>query len=352
MTLPRRSVALLGLSVVVLAGFVWFMGPASVFAALSGADPVWAAVAVLAGLSAVVSWAGVFRLLVGTDGPTGTWIDSVTLYAAATFPKNVLPAGHASGPVLTAYLFSKRLDREYVPTLALVAMGELVNSLVSVALAVVGLGGLVALTPPSPQRSALAGGVAVTVAVLGVVGAVVYLRRDVLRALVAAGAYLLRSTVGQLSGRARTALAPDRVEHGTARFGATLRRASALRRTLAVAVVLSVAGWFGFVLALYASGLAVGHRIPLALAAFLVPASGVAGAVPLPGGLGGFEIGFTAALVALIGMAPETAVAATLLYRVATYWAVTIASGLAAAYLSVDVTRLTEAAPAAETVGR
>jgi len=351
MALPRRSLAMLGLSVIVLALFVWFMGPASVLAALSGADPVWAVVAVLAGLSAVVAWAGVFRLLVGTDGPTGSWVDSVTLYAAATFPKNVLPAGHATGPVLTAYLFSKRLDREYVPTLALVGMGELVNSLVSVALAVVGLGGLLALTPPSPQRTALAGGVAVTVAVLGIVGAVVYLRRDALRALVAAGAYLLRSTVGRVSRKVRTALAPDRVESGTARLGVTLRRASTLRRTLALAVVLSLAGWFGFVLALYASGLAVGHRIPLALAAFLVPASGVAGAIPLPGGLGGFEIGFTAALVALTGMAPETAVAATLLYRVATYWTVTIASGLAAAYVSLDVGGLADEVPA-ETVVR
>lgn len=340
--LRSRTVLALGLALAVLAGFVGTLGVEEVIGALTAADPLWAGVAVIAALASLLAWSVVFGLLIGTDGETDGWWASTVLYAAATFPKNVLPAGHASGPVVTAYLYSRRLDREYAQTLAQVSMGEVVNTTVSIGVAVAGLGGLFLVTPPSPERHLLAVSLGSGIAVLGVVGGIVWLRRDVLRAAVAALAYLLRESVGRVSTRVEHALEPERVSSGVARFGATFTRASGMRRTLAVATLFSLVGWAGFVLALFASGLAVGKHIPLTLAAFLVPASGIAGAIPLPGGLGGFEIGFTAVLVAMTGMAPETAVAATLIYRVATYWAITAVSGVAALSLSLDVTVVPE----------
>lgn len=340
--LRSRSLLTLGLALVVLAVFVQTLGASAVLDALLASDPVWAGLAILAALGSLLAWSVVFRLLVETTGAAGSLRSSAVLYAAATFPKNVLPAGHASGPVVTAYLYSRRLDREYAPTLAQVSMGEVLNTGLSIGLAVIGLTALLVTTPPSPEQHLLATSLGTGVAAIGVVGGVVWLRRDVLRGLVAALAFLLRSTVGRVSGRVRYGLSPDRIDSGVARFGETFRRASGTGRTLSTAAAFSLLGWLGFVLALVASGAAVGAQIPLALAAFLVPASGIAGAIPLPGGLGGFEIGFTAVLVAMAGMNPETAVAATLLYRVATYWAITVVSGLAAASLSLSVTAMPE----------
>ncbi|WP_246141353.1 flippase-like domain-containing protein [Micromonospora olivasterospora] len=88
---------------------------------------------------------------------------------------------------------------------------------------------------------------------------------------------------------------------------------------MAASVALSLAYGVGLYLAL----LAVGHHLDLRL---LAPAilvclvgEGVATAAPTPGGLGATEAALASGLL-LYGVAADTAVAAVLVYRLATFW--------------------------------
>lgn len=176
---------------------------------------------------------------------------------------------------------------------------------------------------------------------LGLLGAVVWLRQDLLAGGVAGLAYLGRTTVGRLSTRVRRVLAPGRVARGVEQFFGTMRVAGDQRVTMALVLGLSVVGWLGFVVSLLAGMAAVGHPVSPWVAAFLVPASGLVGALPLPGGIGGVEVAMAAALVSLSGVPLSAALAGTLVYRLATYWAVTLLSGLAAVAVSLDPGELT-----------
>jgi len=87
-------------------------------------------------------------------------------------------------------------------------------------------------------------------------------------------------------------------------------------------------------------GLALGAGVvslPATVAPFVVAAPGDANVLPIPGGLGGYEAVGVGALSVFAGADPETAVAAVVLFRAASYWFPLALGGLATAYLSVDV---------------
>ena len=72
---------------------------------------------------------------------------------------------------------------------------------------------------------------------------------------------------------------------------------------------------------------------------FVVPVGSIAGATPLPGGLGGLEAAFIALLVPTAGVSASGATAAVLIHRGATYWLPTLFGGGAAAVIGADSRR-------------
>lgn len=337
MGLSRRTLATLGLSVLLVIAFGWLVGVESLLSVLAGARPGLVGVALAGALAATVCWSEAFRSLLLVEGVEASHWEFFVLYNASVFPKNVLPAGHATGPVVVSLLLSRRLDREYTPTLALMSLGEVVNLLTSLSLALVGIAGVALFVPSSPVQQTVTLSLFALLVVLGAVSALVWRRQDLLRRSLAGLAFLGRATVGRVSARASSWLARDRIVTGADRFVETLSGAGDQRSTMLAVSLLSIAGWLGFVVSLLASMASVGHPVPVAVAAFLVPASGLVGVLPMPGGLGGVEVAMAAALVSLAGVPLAAALAGTLVYRLCTYWALTGISGLAAATVSVDV---------------
>lgn len=95
----------------------------------------------------------------------------------------------------------------------------------------------------------------------------------------------------------------------------------------------SFVGWVFFVLPLSIAALALDVMIPVWLVFFIIPASTLATLLPTPGGLGGVEALMVLLLTSLTAMQPQTAVAVTLVYRLASYWFVIVTGGVASAYL-------------------
>jgi uncharacterized protein (TIRG00374 family) len=332
-----RAVLSAGLAVALLGALVLTLDVDAMLRALGDAALVPVAFAATASLGAQLCWSlTTWTILDGVDSslPRGR----VQLgYLAGTFGKQVLPLGNVGGSAILAYVLAEDLDRRFRELFPAVTASELLVFAGSIGVAVVGLVAVAA----SPYAG-LPGWVVLALlsgAVAGLVGggAVLAYRRHLVARLVETTAALVRATVGRVSASVHSALAPGRVQNGTARFLEPFGAAPGDTRRVTVASLLAVVGWLAFSLALYYALAAVGVAVPLGLALFLTPASGVVTLLPTPGGLGTTEIGLTAAVVLVTVAPPELVAAGVILYRLVTYWLVVAVGGLASLYLSATV---------------
>lgn len=332
-----RAVLGVGVAVVLLGALFLSLDVSAILRALADADLATVGLAASASLAAQLCWSLTTAVILeGVDGdvPRGR----VQLgYLAGTFGKQVLPLGNAGGSAILAYVLAEDLDRRFREVFPAVTASELLVFAGSIGVAAVGLG--VLLVGPSagvPVWVVLAL-LSVSVLVLVGGGAVLAYRRHVVARLVATTAALVRATVGRVSARVHRGLAPGRVSNGTAQFLEAFGAATGDTRRVTVASVLAVVGWLCFSLAFFYGLGAVGVAVPIGLALFLTPASGVVTLLPTPGGLGTTELGLTALVVVLTAAPPELVAAGVILYRLVTYWLVVVVGGLASVYLSATV---------------
>ncbi|QLH81781.1 lysylphosphatidylglycerol synthase transmembrane domain-containing protein [Halosimplex pelagicum] len=339
--MSRRVRLVAGFAVALLAvgGFLWAVGPEAVLAELATADIGVLAVGFLGVVAALAVWSEAVRRLLASTGHVVGGRRYRSAYLSGEFLKQVLPMGQSGGPVLMSYTVSRETAAPYESTLAAASVFAFLNVVASLVLAVAGLALLVATRrgPTGPLlRTVLVAMVAVTAVVLVLTYLAVY-RRETLEAVALRVAAGLRRTVGRVSARADAALAPERVSDAVAQFGGAVGDLAGDRRGVATTVALAVVGWLCFLLPLYTSFLAIGEPIPYALVVFVVPVVTLLNVVPLPGGLGGFEVALAGVTAALAPVGLPTATAAVFLFRLSNYWFIVLLGGLAAASLSVRV---------------
>jgi uncharacterized protein (TIRG00374 family) len=251
--------------------------------------------------------------------------------------KQVVPMGHSGGPVFVSYAVSRETDAPYESTLAAATVVEFVNVASSLLLATGGLAVVLLGSdgPLEPVFLVLLAGLAVASGGLLGAGALVYYRRSLVERLVLWVAATGRATLGRLSGRVREALAAERIQGTFETYYAAFDRALVDRTEVRRAAVFSLLGWALFLLPLYTSLVAIGDPVPYALVVFVVPVLSLVNVVPLPGGLGGFEVALAAVLVALVGIELPAATAGVFLYRLSNYWFVVLVGVVASAVVSV-----------------
>jgi len=336
----RRAVRVavgFGLALLAVGGFLWVVGPSRVLAELTGAAPLPLAGGFLAVVGAFYCWSEALRRLLVSVGQDVRGPRYRAAFMSGEFLKQIVPMGHSGGPVFVSYAVSRETDASYEAALAAATVVEFVNIGASVALAIAGLVVLVATGTVSggPVFLALVLGLAIAVAFLVGTAALVYFRRALVERLVLRAAALGRATVGRVSTRAAAALAADRIAATFATYYAAFDRALADRAQVWRAAVYSLAGWALFLVPLSTSFLAIGAPVPYALAALVVPVLSLVNIVPLPGGLGGFEVALAGVLVALAGLDLPVATAGVFLYRLSNYWFVVLLGAIAAASVSV-----------------
>lgn len=326
----RRTVAGFAAAAAVLAGFLWAVDPAGIWAGVRTADPVLFAVGFPSVLLALACWNEAYRRLFRAAGADLAAAGAAGAYGTSTFAKQVVPMGHVGGPAVVAYAYHRAAGFGYDRSLAVATLGELMALVTSVALALAGAGALAAGGSTADRRVFAAAAIALAAAGLAALAVVVYRRRTVER-LVHGVARLVRGTLGRVSGRTRRATAPDDVDHRLTRYYRTLDDVTADRSALLAGLAFTGLGWVCFAVPLYTCALAVGADLPLAAAFLLVPVAGLATVVPVPGGLGGYEMALTGGLVVFGGVDATLAAAAVLLYRLPSYWFLVLVGGLATA---------------------
>ncbi len=264
----------------------------------------WAALAVATGIASLALYAGVRLVLLRAAGGRMTVAGMIELTFASGAIAASLPAG---GAVATAYAF-----RQYRAagadhggaTWALFVNGAITPGVLA-ALGLVGVG----LASPSGVGAVLG---PIAAAVLFVAAVTLVLRRpSVLIGPIALGVRAVRAI--------RRQPADDAADVAAAVVG----RFAAVRldpATLWSSVVLQLGSWLVDAVCLAASIAAVGGTVPWRPLLAIFTAGQLVGRIPiLPGGLGQIETGLVVGFHAA-GMPVAVALAATLVFRIASQW--------------------------------
>ena len=330
---PQRRTLLLGAvaAIAVLAALSVAAGVDRVAAALAAADPALVAAAAALGLCWLASWSLMLRGVLGALGVSLSPWAAFRVYSGAAFANNVTPLGQAGGEPVAAALIATVTDARYETGLVGIASVDVLNVVPSVSLVVLGVGSYAATAAVGERVGfAVASAVGLIAAIVVTIALVWRYRASVVDRV--------PGTVGPALGRF------DRFDAAAVESGLTERlgnfftdieRVGADRRRLVGVVALSLVGWLFQAAALTVAFAAVGHPISPLIPVFVVPLSYVAGATPLPGGLGGIEAALVGLLVPTTGVAAAAVTAAVFLFRGAVYWLPTAIGGVSASALGV-----------------
>jgi uncharacterized membrane protein YbhN (UPF0104 family) len=263
---------------------------------LSHPDPLWTAVAIGLTLLTYAAAAVTYGLLAFKPLAYG---QTLLVQLAAMFINRLLPAG--LGALGANYAYLRQRHHNPAQAAGTVAVNNLLGVIghgAMVAVALVLSVGHIMVNPPG-HGQVLATVVKIT-----------------------AGVTVLAAVLGLIFGRRRLR-----------RFAITIRRDVLSYRQrpwqLVGALTSSISLTLYNVLCLTSCALALGVHLPFVVVLLIFSLGiGAGTATPTPGGLGGFEAGLTAGLIAY-HVASPAALAIALLYRLVSYWLLLPAGGLA-----------------------
>ena len=320
----------------VLALLVWLIGIEDVLGALTQADRAVLPLIILAAVVWLSAWGLALWSVLRAIGTPISAPKSIFVFSAAIFSNNVTPFGQAGGEPVSAMLISSAADSEYESGLAAIASVDTLHFVPSITCAVVGFVYVVAGAAQLTRDVVVAAGGAVAlIATILTLAALGWRNQDRVESTLVGIVTPILAVLGRLvPGRSP----PDKtdIERRIESFFIAVSRVARDRRTLVTALGFSALGWVALSVSLWLSLYALGHAVPFAATLFVVPVGSIAGATPLPGGLGGLETAFIALLIPTAGVSASVATAAVLVHRGATYWLPTFFGGGAAAIIGTQ----------------
>lgn len=314
----RSSLASLAVGVAVAIVVLWvllrFVGIADVAAALLAADRVVVAVAVGVTLAWIGAWSVSLWLVFGVLDVRASRVETGVIYLATMFVNNVAPFSVGGAEPIAAVLVSRATGADFRSSfLAVVCTGAL-NFLPAPVFAIAGLVYLVATSTFGRQLDVVLATLLVISVVVVVLVTVGWRYRRVLEVRLLRTVGVLQRVVGRLFPGLHDH-EPATVRDGMVTFVDGLERVVSDRRVLAFGLGSSALGWVLHAGVLQLALVSVGESPPLAVSVFVVSLVTVTDVVPVPGGLGTVDAALIALLVAVSGITPATATAATLIYR-------------------------------------
>ncbi|QLG61179.1 lysylphosphatidylglycerol synthase transmembrane domain-containing protein [Halorarum salinum] len=333
----RATVLGFGAAAVVLATMLHLVGVDELLAELSRARTGLVLVVVGLTVAWLLAWSFALRTVLGVLGVRTSVGKSFLVFNGAMFSNNVTPFGQAGGEPVTALLISKMTDTEYERGLAAIASVDTLNFVPSITLALVGAA-YFATETTFGTRLRVATGVVVLLAVA--VPGLVYLgwrhRYSLEHRVVSALTPVVRRLAGLVPGV--PVPDPDAIESRIGHFFGAIERVATDREAIALSLGASTLGWGCQMLGLWVAFEAIGASVPLSAMLFVVPMGAIAGATPLPGGVGGIEAVLVAVLAALPGVnvGAGTALAAVVIYRGAVFWIPVLVGGAVVGVVGAD----------------
>ena len=321
----------------VLGVMLYLVGVDDLLAELARADTSTMLLVVGFTVAWLAAWAFALRIVLGVLGVELSAMKSFLIFNGAMFSNNVTPFGQAGGEPVTALLIAKIADTEYERGLAAIASVDTLNFVPSITLALIGAA-YFATETTFGTRLRFATGIVVVLAfaVPGLVYAGWRNRYSLEHRVVVACTPLIRRITRVIPGVKIPE--PGTIESRIGHFFGAIERVATDRQGIALSLAASTVGWAFQMLGLWFAFAAIGASIPLSAVLFVVPMGALAGITPLPGGAGGIEAVLVTVLSALpgVGIAPQTALAAVVIYRGAVYWVPVLIGGTVVSVVGAD----------------
>lgn len=334
----RRAFLIGGAGTIAVFAVLFFaVGARDVVDSLLSAEPSLVVATFALALGWLAAWSLMLRTVLGSLGVDVSVGRSFLIYVGAVFANNVTPFGQAGGEPIAALLISKVSDSRYETGLVGIASVDVLNVVPSISLILVGVG-YYATTAAIGDRLETAVGSAI-VLVVGIVlamGLVWRYRHTIIDRVPT----IIAPKLGRLGlDRFDSDTLEEDLADRMGRFFENIERVATDRWRLAAVVGLSLLGWLFQAAALMAAFEALGYEIAPYVVLFAIPLANVAGAAPLPGGLGGIEAAFVTLLVPTTGIPASIVTAAVLIFRGAIYWMPVLLGGLSVSAFGVRALR-------------
>ncbi|ADB62382.1 conserved hypothetical protein [Haloterrigena turkmenica DSM 5511] len=317
----------------VFAVLFFAVGARDVINTLFSAAPSLVAATFALALCWLAAWSLMLRsVLVALDVKLSV-VKAFFVYAGAVFANNVTPFGQAGGEPVAALLISKTSDARYETGLAGIASVDVLNVVPSISLILVGIGYYATTATVAERLETAVGSAVVLIAAIVLAMAVIWRYRETLIERLPA---LIAPRLGRLGlARFQSETLESDLADRMGRFFENIELVATDRWRLSVVVGLSLAGWLFQVAALTVAFAALGYSVSPYVLLFVIPLANLAGAAPLPGGLGGIEAAFVTLLVPTTGIPASTITAAVLIFRGAIYWMPVLIGGLSVSAFGV-----------------
>jgi len=335
----NRRAFLIGIAGAIAAFAILFflVGVRDVLDSLLSATPSLVVATFALALGWLAAWSLMLRTVLSSldiELPIGK---SFLVYAGAVFANNVTPFGQAGGEPIAALLISKTADARYETSLVGIATVDVINVVPSISLILVGVG-YYATTAAIGQRLETAVGSAIVLiaGIVIVMGLVWRYHRTLVDRLPA----IVAPRIARLGfDRFDSETLEEDIADRLGRFFENIERVATDRWRLAAIIGLSLCGWLFQTAALTVAFDAIGYDVSAYVLLFVIPLANLAGAAPLPGGLGSIEAAFVALLVPTTGIPGSAITAAVLIFRGAIYWMPVLIGGLSVSAFGVRAVR-------------
>lgn len=329
-----RTLSAFVLGGVLLAGYVWLVGPAAIHRALVSVSPRRLSSLIVVGVVPFVIWGLGLHLIFRRLGLARRLLTAVLLFSAANFLNSVTPFGQAGGDPVSAILFKRSLRTDFETGLAAIGSLNALNRIASVFLGLLGIGYLgtqVAFSQTLEIAAVVV--VAVTVIVLGGAAVIWQYRELILHWSSGALAKVLKPT-RHLPGI--TPPSRDSLLQRGYRFIEAIGSLVDSPGILAWVFLAGIAGKLAVASTLWVALAALGVSAPFAVVLLLIPVAELSGTAPTPGGFGSAEAVLTALMMATIGVDAAIAGAAALLYRASAFWLPAMFGGMVTAWYAIS----------------
>ncbi|QSX00391.1 lysylphosphatidylglycerol synthase transmembrane domain-containing protein [Haloterrigena alkaliphila] len=331
----RRALLIGGFGTIAVFAVLFFLvGARDIVDSLLSATPSLVVATFALALCWLAAWSLMLRTVLGSLGvhvPAGK---AFFVYAGAVFANNVTPFGQAGGEPVAALLISKVSDARYETGLAGIASVDVLNVVPSISLILAGVGYYATTAAVGERLETAVGSAIALIAAIVLAMAFVWRHRH---AIVERLPAVIAPRIGRFGFIGSD---PETFEANLAdrmgRFFENIERVATDRGRLSAVVGLSLAGWLLQVAALTAAFAAVGYSVPPYVLLFVIPLANLAGAAPLPGGLGGIEAAFVTLLVPTTGIPASAVTAAVLIFRGAIYWMPVLIGGVSVSAFGVQ----------------
>ncbi|WP_254764142.1 lysylphosphatidylglycerol synthase transmembrane domain-containing protein [Natrinema marinum] len=334
----RRAFIIGGLGTIAVFAVLFFaVGARRVVDSLLSADPSLIGATFALALCWLAAWSLMLRTVLAALDVHVPLVKSFFVYAGAVFANNVTPFGQAGGEPVAALLISKVSDARYETGLVGIASVDVINVVPSIALILVGVAYYATTAALGSRLETAVGSAVALITAIVIVMILVWRYHDRL-------VERLPAIVAPRLGR----LGLERFESDTleadlrdrlGRFFENIERVATDRWRLAAVVGLSLCGWLFQTAALTVAFAALGYDVAPYVLLFVIPLANLAGAAPLPGGLGGIEAAFVTLLVPTTGIPASIVTAAVLIFRGAIYWMPVLIGGISVSAFGVRAVR-------------